>query len=522
MATDVFHKKDWIAAIIVTVIILMIGAINLTKGVPDWGDDYAAYISEGIAIAEGDFQEQAVKNYTMHPSPLTLEASEEGLVYVWGYPLMLSGIYKLVGFDRISFNTIIWYKIPLLLSLSFLGGVLVLFFRRRFSLRIAIVLSMLMCMSGDLFPALNKLYSDLPFLFFSMLTILLAETFAERSENGNEILLCIGYGIALWLTHEIRLNGLTVCSVALLGHILYIIKNRKLIQKHRLWKDAVPYLIFASVSFITEHFWLAPATSNMSDVGRASASQLRANFFAYRNMLFDYLDSLPGMHLFCLGYILAIAVIIGIIFYGIKDNLHLTLLLVGTLVVDILLPYQQGVRYIYNVLPLLLMFAAYGILYVWKKIKKFANPVDKNKERVLHQIGTLLCVYILIFPMAHHVITGINNINNWSSIADQDVYADQAVEMYNYIQMNVPEEAIIAFGKPRALYLNTGRLSIRTGYNGHKISDANYYLEYQLQHSEFDPEKKEASQTQMDLVYENKLFKLFSVSKSNSEAMNEK
>ena len=151
-----FKKKDWLAAFCVTLFILIVGALHLTKGVPDWGDDFAAYISEGIAIADGNFHEQAVKNYTMHPSPLTLEASEEGLVYVWGYPLMLSAIYKLVGFDRTTFNTIIWYKLPLLLGLSLLGGVLVLFFRRRFSLRIAIVLSMLMCMSGDLFSAINN------------------------------------------------------------------------------------------------------------------------------------------------------------------------------------------------------------------------------------------------------------------------------------------------------------------------------------------------------------------------------
>ncbi len=512
MVNHVYKKKEWIAALLVTLFILFIGASHLTKGVPDWGDDFAAYISEGIAIADDCFHEQTVKNYTMHPSPLTLEASEEGLVYVWGYPLMLSAVYKMVGFDRTTFKTIVWYKLPLLLSLSLLGGVLVLFFRRRFSLRVSIVLSLLLCMSGDLFAALNNLYSDLPFLFFSMLTLLLAECFAERTENRTGIWLGIVYGAVLWLTHEIRLNGLTVCVVAFFGHALFLIKNRKQIQKTKLWQDFLPYLVLAALTFMTEHFWLAPATSNMSDVGRASAGQLHANIITYRNMLFEYLDGLPGMHLFGLGYILAAAIIIGIVVHGIKENLHLTLLLIGTLVVDIMLPYQQGLRYIYNILPLLLMFSAYGIRFLWKKVKKASNLTDEKTERLLHLMGTILCIYILILPSVNHIRTGIDNLSHWSQVADQDVYNEQAVDMYHYIQMEVPEDSVIAFGKPRALYLNTERMAIRPGQNGHKIADADYYLEYLVSHGEFEIEKTEATRTPMKKMYENKFFRLYKVS----------
>lgn len=506
-----FEKKDWLAALFVTIFILVIGAITLTKGVPEWGDDFAAYISEGIAIADGDFHELTVKNYTMHPSPLTLEASEDGLVYVWGYPLMLSAVYKVVGFDRTTFSTVIWYKLPLLLSLSLLGGTLVLFFRRRFSLRIAVLLAILLCMSGDLFTALNNLYSDLTFLFFSILTLLLGECFAERTGSKNEIWFSIGYGMSLWLTHEIRLNGMTVCAVAMLGHALFLIKNRKQIQKNRLWRDLIPYIVFAGMTFITEHFWLAPATSNMSDVGRASSSQLLANIFYYRNMLFDYLDALPGMHLFCLGYILAGAILIGIIFYGIKENLYLTLFLVGTLVVDVILPYQQGLRYIYNILPLMLMYAAYGIRFVWEKIKKAANLTDEKTKHTLNLVGAILCIYILIIPTFNHVRTGIHNLSHWGWKEEQDVYHDQAVDMYNYIQSNVPEDSVIAFGKPRALYLNTERMAIRTGQNGHRIKDADYYLEYLVSHGEFDVEKSEAAATHKKKIYENNLFRLYKV-----------
>lgn len=509
-----YSRQDWSCALFITLFILFIGSATLTTGVPDWGDDFAAYMSEGMAIADGNFHEQTVKNYTMHPSPLVKEAKEDGLVYVWGYPLLLSAVYKVVGFDRDNFTSIIWYKVPLLMSVGLLGGGLFLFYRRRFSLGASVILAVLMCLSGDLFEAMNNLYSDLPFLFFSIFTLLLSECAADKlGENQFPVVLVILYGIVLWFTHELRLNGITVCGVALMGHLLFLIRNRKAIEKRKLWQHAVPYIVFAVLTLMSEHFWLAPATSNMSDVGRATAKQIAENMNAYWSMIYEYLDGIEGIKLYFLGYLLTAAIVVGILYKGITENLHLTLLVVGTLVVDIMLPYQQGLRYLYNILPLLLMYAAYGLQFLWKAVRKMIRIPEKK----LSLLAGVMAVIILCFPIAKHMKTGVFNLNHWGWKYNQDVYIGQAVDIYNYIQNNVPESETIAFGKPRALYLNTGRLSFRPGYNSHKIADADYYLEYLLPHSEFTPEKKEAAVTPMSLIYENEFFKLFEVNHTNNE-----
>ena len=124
-------KRDWRMAALVALIILVLGACTLTPGTTTWGDDHAAYINEGIAIAEGRFEEQIERNYAYHPSELPEEAKGGSLVYVWGYPLMLAGVYKIVGFDRVEYSSVIWYKLISLLSLALTGGVLTLFFRKR-------------------------------------------------------------------------------------------------------------------------------------------------------------------------------------------------------------------------------------------------------------------------------------------------------------------------------------------------------------------------------------------------------
>ena len=211
-----YSRKDWRFAGIVTLIIFLLGACNLTPGLPAWGDDHAAYLNEGIAIAEGRFEEQTRRNYSYHASELPKEAEDGRLVYVWGYPLFIAGIYKLVGFDRVNYSSIIWYKLIPLLSLSLTGGVLTLLLRRRFPLYVSAGTALVFCMSGDLFEALNTLYSDPLFLFFTMLTLLMMEVFSSQAGKGGEgktgwngLWLGLFYGFSLWMTYETRLSGFT-------------------------------------------------------------------------------------------------------------------------------------------------------------------------------------------------------------------------------------------------------------------------------------------------------------------------
>ena len=52
-----FTKTDWLFALAATLIVLLFGSLSLTTGIYPWGDDCAAYISEGIAIANDKLAE---------------------------------------------------------------------------------------------------------------------------------------------------------------------------------------------------------------------------------------------------------------------------------------------------------------------------------------------------------------------------------------------------------------------------------------------------------------------------------
>ena len=169
-----YSVTDRITALIIALIILMAGWFSLDYGCR-FGDDYAAYLNEGIAIAEGRFREQIRLNYIMHPIDNTLDENS-ARVYVWGYPLLLAGVYRFAGFDRVDFKSIIWYKIPSLIALAVFAVSFFLFLRRRFGFLLSLVLSVMTSFAGcEFFIFINDLYSDLVFLSFEMLTILIAE-----------------------------------------------------------------------------------------------------------------------------------------------------------------------------------------------------------------------------------------------------------------------------------------------------------------------------------------------------------
>ncbi len=501
-----YNRKDWLCALGIFIFVLLLYAGQITTGLPDWGDDHSAYISEGIAIVDNNLDEQMKINYFYHPSPLTKEANDGKLIYVWGYPLLQACIYKLVGFDRINYSSIIWYKIPLVLSLAMLGGVLFLFYRRRFNLLISAFLALLFCLSGDLFESVNMLYSDLPFLFFTFLTYLLMEQYSQRSGS---LILAILYGLALWFTYETRLNGMSVCATALLGHILSQHKEFK--NKKYLLKSLIPYVIFAVLVLITEKIWLESATQNLSDVGTVSLMNILNNSYYYVAKVIIYFSYLSGVVIKPIGFIITILCILGFVKNGFSRNMYLSALAIGSFIVLVLLPYQQGLRYLYNILPILLMYAAYGTLLV----KKWITKLIGNWKKSLHTAGRVaaysIALILLLSSCTCQIIRDVRNISDRGAPTETDVYSADAVEMYNYIQNNTSQDAIIAFAKPRALYLNTNRLSFRPGYNGHELADADFFLFYKRPIKMFSETSPDEVPTK--ILKENKWFVFYEIIK---------
>lgn len=505
-----YKRRDWVIAAVLTLCILFIAGMQVTNGMPDfWAGDYAAYISVGKSIAEGTFEEQTVKNYIMHPSTLPAEANEEGLVYVWGYPLLLSLIYRLVGLDLVNYSTIICYKLPSLIAYAITAGILYLFYRRFLSSGVSVFLTLIFSASADLLTQINYMYSDIVFLCASVVTLWLAECFFDsfsKEENRRKIVFwAVSLGVSFWLTYEIRLNGNTLIYITAAAHVIRMIQQKKKLRMDKMLPHILPYLTFCLLKIVSEAI-LAPATPNTSDIGNLATESIFNNISYYFGLTRDYLNNLVGMKVWIP---LVVFLVIGMVREGLKlRNIHLTGLLVGTYAVLLLLPYTQGLRYLANILPLLLLYIAHGAGWIINWIFRRIQGKGQIWKNFLAGIS-MACLLLVYFPVIN---AGVANIRNDRQVKDTDVYSQEAIDLYRFIQNNTSEDAIIAFYKPRILSLNTGRLCIRPNKNGHVLEEADYYLYSSIVHNPTDLQLVE--EAPLGLVYSSPNFELYMVRKN--------
>ena len=150
----------------------------------------------------------------------------------------------------------------------------------------------------------------------------------------------------------------------------------------------------------------------------------------------------------------------------------------------------RSLRYLFNCLPILLMYAVYGAQLVMVGVRKVLRG-----RKAVETVGLVLLYAIvaelLFFPCAAQAIRDYNNLTHWGEKDKYDVYTDEAIEAYRFVQANTPEDAVIAFVKPRALYMNTQRRSFNPGINGHELKDADYDLYCTLAYGDFPNIKPE-------------------------------
>ena len=487
-------------AILLVLAVFFVGFFYLDN-VCYWGDDFAAYISEGIAIADGTLQEQVKLNAKMHPSYLPEQIRNGELMYVWGYPLILAAVYKIVGFDRVNFDTIVYYKIPSLLALAFLAGVVYFFMRRRFDRKYSIFLTVFLCMYGGFFDFIDTLYSDIVFLFFSTLSLLLIELRLDSNEKKTRILLGAVLGVSLWYTYEVRLNGIAIVFAAVAAQIFDLLHNKKNTEKYstakhkQLLVDLIPYIVFAVMVGVSDVVFPAPTKDSGISIWLFKDNlkyyfEIIRNFFGLVliNPIYAVIKNFVSVNYTSLisakdtlGLVAIAICIIGVI-WNWRKEIYLCLLMLVYYVAACLLPYQQGIRYVFPLLPIFVLLFGYGIRQLYKLVLKCirCNP----KRELTGIVVCVACSMLFTFPMVEADVSACRGKAKDSITSEinggyrYDIYSEVPVEVYNYIRQNTPEDCTIGFYKPRALFLNTERFSVPMGVNGHTLDETDYCLTY--------------------------------------------
>ena len=504
-------RRDIRTAVLIFALVLVLGLGILNQG-HEWGDDFAGYILHARALVQGDVEEMAQRMAVLHPSPRSFEegvVDDSPLVYVWGLPMVLSLVYRVVGYDAPVGETIIYYKIPGAVFFAVFAAALFLLYRRRFSYAVSLFLAFMLVSHRQVFGEINSIMTDIPCLAASCVSLLSVELFLDERRPGRKALLGILLGAAMWYTAVVRLNGITVVLCVLLCHGLALLGRRDAARPLHL----LPWAVFLALYAVT--YWLLPVpNSNASHMAGLTLNRIKDNILAYNALLESFAgDMLPAWvpgrgALLVLLYALTAA---GLVDRGLRrEELHLSLLMCGTGAALLMLPYVQGLRYMLVILPLMLLFAAYGAAAAARLIGRALRGAGSRRMARGIACGVMLAVSLL--RLGDLAQWRIDDLKRGGREQLYEAYHPASRDIYAYISAHVEEDAVIAYMKPRLLYLNTERMSLAVGVNGHHFYDADYLLTLRNFEDEVGgivwPELRE----ELTLVYENPVYELYSIS----------
>lgn len=504
-------RRDMLTALLVFALVLVLGLGILNQG-HEWGDDFAGYILQAQALVHGDVEEMAQRMAVLHPSPRSFEegvVDDSPLVYVWGLPMVLSLVYRAVGYDAPVGETIIYYKIPGAVFFAVFAAALFLLYRRRFSYAVSLFLTFMLVSHRQLFGEINSVMTDIPCLAASCVSLLSVELFLHERRPGPKALLGILLGAAMWYTAVVRLNGITVVLCVLLCHGLALLGRRDAARPLHL----LPWAVFLALYAVTYRLLPMP-NSNASHMAGLTLNRIKDNILAYNALFMAFTgDMLPAWvpgrgALLVLLYALTAA---GLVDRGLRrEELHLSVLLCGTGAALLTLPYVQGLRYTFVILPLMLLFAAYGAAAAGRLIGRALRGAGSRRAALGIACGVMLAVSLL--RLGDLTQWRIDDLERGGREQLYEAYHPASRDIYAYIGAHVEEDAVIAYMKPRLLYLNTGRMSMAVGVNGHHFYDADYLLTLRGFQDEVGgivwPELRE----ELTPVYENPVYELYRIS----------
>ena len=340
----------------------------------------------------------------------------------------------------------------------------------------------------------------------SLLALLMIEVLLAAQTRRGQALAGVVLGIALWFDCVVRLNGKTVLYVALLAHVIGLAQNR--VRGRKLLVHLLPYLV-AGALWMIGCMLFPQATSNMKDIASGPNRMIAQNMGYYEMIMGQWFNAMLPYGLFMLTdaahYAVYALAVLGMLTDGIRRNLHLTALVLGSFAVLYLLPYVQSVRYLYNALPFILMFAAYGARRVMRLAKR------KSVQRALYVLGCCALAFLTFGTLQKTMTAEREHALAGGFSARSETYSDDAADMFGYILSDTAEDAVIAYYKPRALYLNTNRVSFQPTVNGHDVYDAQYLLMTNEPGDISQMEIDAALAERLEAVYENGTYTLYRI-----------
>ena len=394
-----------------------------------WGGDFALYLLQTEALVGGNSYDLLQENaFSMDHSEIVLGPH----LYPPGFPLLLLPYYLISGLDLypLKFVGLVCYLL--------FQVVLIRYFLEEISQNSLILLVALFSLNPWLIRYCDFIISDLPFLLFSTLTLYFIRCFYKGTIST------IGWvylGTSMAMAYLIRTVGIVLLGTLLVIWILIIFRRKTPSMGNP--KLLLGLTIFFLIIGLAELLYPSGHVSYLSYLYPYDPQILLKNISSY--------FLLPTLHLGKFGW-LAYVLILPVSTYGmiryasqylpelVFMSIYLTTLLIW--------PFMDGLRFVFPLLPFVLLFWVLGLEEIFKKLWGKKHLLAFQKFVLPVAFLTLLSGCILNarrdFPA-----DPIGKVNN-----------KESQQLFQFIREHSSKETQIAFFRPRILRLFTARSAI--------------------------------------------------------------
>ena len=432
----------------------------------NWGGDFASYIMQTIAISNGDIESFFLKN------SLTMNKSSNPLGpvnYPWGLPIMMVPFYLFFIFNMFVFKAMI--------LISFICFLVVIWkiFKNEFSPYERLIYVSIFAFNPYLLKFGNQILSDIPFLFFSTLSVYLLVRLHQEKSIKMAIFISIILGICFMWSTAIRTNGVLlpfsyIVYLLISLTINYFSKFKKLNLelltlknfsiKLRIIIYSLPLVFFFLLNWYFSKIMINDQTIHYDFLKKISVKtifiQAAYNLIIIKNFFgSNYLNII--LYIFTLPFV----------FIGLKkkwsSSIFIIIYVSSILGLYTIWPFRQGLRFLIPLLPFYIYFFIIGI----RSITDFNSNSNLKFKKIIANFFVLIFFFTSLIQIHH------NYKNNFRLI--DGPYNNESTEMFDFIKKNVSQSEIIVFRKPRVMTLLTDKRSIM--YNNMKdFVEKNWYV----------------------------------------------
>lgn len=418
--------------LVIIILSLVLGSAILNRG-HDWGDDFASYIMQAKSIWTGTTQEFIEHNsFTINESSIQIGP----VAYPWGYPLILVPAYALKGLSPLAL------KIPGVFL--FLGFLVCLFLltKDRLTRTESLLLVSLFAFNPLLLRFLNQITSDIPFLFFSTLSLWLMVK-EDRHKTRNAMVL----GTVIACAFFIRTQGILLLASYGVVELIQLWRKRtdRDALKKTIWSLFIICGSFGLLWFVYSLIFPGGGESYFAqykDFQMNTVLGYASGYFSVFSEFFGKTNAWKDLY-----YGLFIFFLIGLWVRRKEETIFIVFSLVWMLLL-VTWPAWQGPRFIFPLLPIFIYFVFQGMKTAIQKI-----PVgNRIWGQSVFAVFWLVIIGIFLFESS---TAAYKNLRRDRSIPN--AFEPLSMDMYEFIRENTPPESIIVFFKPRAMRMFTDR-----------------------------------------------------------------